>query len=249
MNNTELPKILITGKFTLEDLIVSVSESTRKIDPDTESKLEGIWEEKIKHAQENGKNCYNGLSYRLNSIQEKDSKIVLDFGIIEYKVRDGLIAVPEYYDLPEEYYRKGCFTCSSVKTSDGKYIMVELSGKSMNPNTTDLIGGIMETDISMNTGSDIFESLYKEFTEEADIKKEDIKECYLNTIYFAHGTNIAFYFETTLGVSSVDLIERFKNNKDADIKSLCIYTRDEYLDALKKHNSLNKQIVGNLLQI
>ncbi len=44
--------------------------------------------------------------------------------------------------------------------------MVESSGKSMNPNTIDFLGGIMERYVNMKTGNDIFESLYKELREE-----------------------------------------------------------------------------------
>src|SRR5689334_21873928 len=102
-----LPKILIQGKFKPEDIIVSVSESTRKIDPAIEGQLEAIWNAKIKKAEENGQICYNGISYRLNSIKEDAGKILINFGTLEYKVRDGLIAIPEYSNLPEEYYRKG----------------------------------------------------------------------------------------------------------------------------------------------
>src|SRR4051812_5413586 len=97
----QLPKILVQGKFKPEDLEVSVSESTRKIDPKVEAQLQGVWEAMQKRAEEKGKVCYNGLSYRLNTFEEKAGKIHLNFGIIEYKVRDGLIAIPEYFNLPE----------------------------------------------------------------------------------------------------------------------------------------------------
>ena len=220
-DNMNLPKILVKGKFRPADLVVSVSPSTRKIDSQIENQLDGIWEEKLKKAQEKGQNCYNGLSYRLNSIEQQD-KVILDFGILEYKVRDGLIAIPEYFNLPEEYYRKGCFTCSSIRTSDDKYLMAELSGKSMNPNKVDLIGGVMETNIPMTLGDDIFESLYAELFEEAGIEKSDISDCYLQTIYLAQGTNIAFYFETILNIDSTELLERFKKTK-MQILSLFAY--------------------------
>lgn len=245
----ELPKILVTGKFQPSDLEVSLSESTRKIDPNIEARLDEIWEIKKKKADEAQKLCYNGISYRLNSIQENNGNLVLDFGTIEYKVRDGLIEIPEYYNLPKEYYRQGCFTCASIKTSDGYYVMVELSGRSMNRNTIDLIGGIMETNIGMNRGEDIFESFYKELAEEADIMQEDIQDSYLHSIFLTYDTNIAFYFEVLLNVSSTDILERFEKNKDADIKSLCVYTREEYLDVLDNHRSLNKKFTAKILQI
>ena len=245
----DLPNILLTGKFEPRDLIVSISQSTRKIDPTIERQLESIWEERIKRAKENGQNCYNGNSYRLNSIQERDGKVMLDFGIIEYKIRDGLIAIPEYYNLPQEYWRKGCFSSASIKTSDDRYLMAELSGKSMNPNKVDLIGGVMETNIGMKTGDDIFQSLYNELEEEAGIEKKDIQESYLQTVYLASGTNVGLYFEIVLHVSSEELLERFKDNKDADIKSIRVYTRDEYLHELENHSSLNKQLTAKLLKI
>ena len=245
----ELPKILVSGKFKPNDLQVSISESNRKIDPIIEGKIEAVWEVKKKKADAEGKVCYNGISYRLNSIQEKDGKIFLDFGTFEYKVRDGLIAIPEYFNLPEEYWRKGCFSCASIRTSDDRYLMVELSGKSMNYNKVDLIGGVMETNIGMTTGDDIFTSFYNELEEEAGIKEDDIKESHLHTIYLASGTNVAFYFEITLNVSSEELLERFKKNKDADIKSICVLTKEEYINVLKNHSSLNKQFTAKILKI
>ena len=245
----ELPKILIKGKFKPDDIIVSISESTRKIDPFVESKLDAIWEKKLEHAKETGKKCYNGLSYRLNSFGEKNGKLILDFGILDFKTRDGLIAVPEYFELPEEYFRKGCFACSSVRTSDDKYLMVELSGKSMNPNNIEQVGGIMETDVLMKSGDSVFECLYKEYEEEIGVKNSDIGDCFLQTIYLADKTNIAFYFETILKISSQELLSRFRDNKDADIKLICSYTKEEYVDVLKNHNSLNKQFTVGLLSI
>lgn len=239
----------MSGKYSPDDLWVSLSESTRKTHPDIEIKLEAIWEAKKKRAEENGQVCYNGISYRLNSVQEKDGKVILDLGTFEYKVRDGLIAIPEYFELPEAYHRKGCFSTSSVKTSDGLYIMVELSGKSMNENIIELIGGIMETNIQMTSGRDVFQSFYDELEEEAGVKEKDINESYLKAIYLEARTNVGFYFEVLLNVSSKDLKERFKENQDVDIQALRLFTRTEYIDILKNHRSSNKHFIATILSI
>lgn len=245
-----LPQILVSGAFSPEDFVVSVNESTRKIDPAIEGQLDALWEAKKKKADEDGKNCYNGISYRLNSIQERDGKVTVDFGTFEYKVRDGLIAIPEYFDLPEEYYRKGCFSTATVRTSDGLYVMAELSGKSMNENTVDLIGGIMETNITFASGTDVFRSFYDELEEEAGIREEDIQECFLKAVYLEARTNVAFYFEVIVNPSSEELQKRFEKNQDEDIRTLCFYNREEYIDALENHRSPNKQfIVRQLLKI
>ena len=139
------PEILALGKYMPSDLSVSVSKSNRKIDSIIEGKLETIWETKKKKADKNGQICYNGLSYRLNFLKKLENKIALNFGIIEYKLRTGLVVIPEYFELSEEFYQKGCYTGATVKTSDGRYLMVELSEKSMNLNGIDLLGGVIET--------------------------------------------------------------------------------------------------------
>ena len=245
----ELPKIIASGKFAPEDLIVSVSPSNRRIDPSVEAQLETIWNEKVKMAEEAGKVCYNGVSYRLNDIEEKDGKVLIDFGTFEYKVRDGLIAIPEYFDLPEEYQRRGCFSTATIKTSDDLYLMVELSGKSMNENKTDLIGGIMETDIDMTTGADIFTSFYNELAEEAGVHQSDIRENYLNSIYLTYRTNVGFYFEVTLKIPYQEIQARFKNNNDIDIKSIRSFSRDEYLDTLNSSQNPDKPFIAKILTI
>ncbi len=245
----ELPKLLVSGKFTPEDLIVSVNPSNRSTDPSVEAQLENIWNEKVKKAEEAGKVCYNGISYRLNGIQEKDGKVLIDFGTFEYKVRDGLIAIPEYFNLPEAYHRRGCFSTATIRTSDDLYLMVELSGKSMNENKTDLIGGIMETDIEMTTGADVFTSFYNELFEEAGVHQSDVSENYLNSIYLTYRTNVGFYFEVTLKIPYREIHARFKNNNDIDIKSIRSFSRDEYLDTLNSSQNPDKPFIATLLMI
>lgn len=243
----ELPKILVRGRFAPEDLVVSVSESNRKIAPAIESQLDALWEAKKKHADENGKICYNGISYRLNDIQVRDGKVVVNFGTFEYKVRDGLIAIPEYFELPEVYYRKGCFSTATVKTSDGLYIVAELSGKSMNENRTELIGGIMETNITFQSGADIFQSFYDELKEEAGVEVGDIATCDLTAIFLEESTNVGFYFEVTTTVSSNDVLERFQKNQDQDMRALRMYTLSEYQDILDQHRDPSKKFIARRL--
>lgn len=245
----KLPKILVSGDFCPDDIIVSLSPSNRKIDLATEAQLENIWNEKVKKSEEAGKTCYNGISYRLNSILENDGKVVVDFGTFEYKVRDGLIAIPEYFNLPEEYYRKGCFSTATIKTLDKLYLMVELTGKSMNENVIELVGGIMETDIEIIAGQDVFKSFYKELAEEVGVTETDIDTAHLNSIYLEHRTNVGFYFEVALKIPYEELLKRFSDNKDIDIKSVRAFSRDEYINTLNTHRSPNKPFIAGLLTI
>lgn len=242
-------QILAAGKFHFADLVVSVSESTRLIDTAIERQIEQLWQAKLKKAEENNQHIYNGLSYRLNTLRQEGNVLKLDFGVNDFKTVACLIEVPGYFELHPDYYRKSCHTLATVKTSDDKYIMVELSGKSMNVNSVDFLGGVMETNIPMTSGEAIFESLYAELAEEAAVQRADIKDSYLSLVYLNPKTSIGFYFEVTLNISAAALLERFTSEvSDADIHSLKAFSRSEYIDVLQKHN-VNKQFIAEHVQI
>ncbi len=243
------PIILVKGHFKPENLFINVSESNRKINQKIESQLENLWREKEHKAKEKGQRIYNGLSYRLNSLKSEGEKISLDLGMFDFKTRECLAEAQGYYETPEEYWRKGCHTLATVKTSDDKYLMVELSGKSMNKNRTDFLGGIMETEPPIKSGEDLFESLYRELEEEAFIKKENISNSFLVMIYINPSTNVGFYFEILLNITSVQLKQKFDNEtKELDIKSLKVMSRQDFINQLKNHN-LNKQFLAGHIEI
>jgi len=238
---------LAHGNFSPEDITVTVSPSNRKIDPNTESKIDIFWEEKVKKAKANDQLLYNGLSYRLNAFAEKDGKLSLDFGIFDFKTRECLPEVPGYEELGEDYFRKGCFTSATVKTSDDKYLLVELTGKSMNRNQVDFLGGIMETEPPIKNGQDIFVSLYQELEEEAFIHRGDIQEAKLKLLFLNSRTNACFYFEVALALSSKDLQKRFdQQTKEVDIRSLKIYSWEDYIPQLKQLNENKKFIAESI---
>ncbi len=185
----------------------------------------------------------------MNFLKVEHNLLLLDFGVFDFKTRECLIEIPGYYNLDQDYWRKGCHTLATVKTSDNKYVMVELSGKSMNNNVIDFLGGIMEVEPPIKNGKDLFLSLYKELEEEAFITADDIRESYLKLVYINSKTNVGFYFEIFLKISSQDLQERFDSHrKELDIRALKIMSQLEYVDVLKNHNE-NKQFIATQIEI
>ena len=99
-------QVLALGKFRPEDLLVSVSESNRKISPAIEAQVDALWEATRERAASEGRVCYNGTSYRLNTLSVEGDTIKIDFGLLEYKAREALPSIPGYFDLSDEFYRK-----------------------------------------------------------------------------------------------------------------------------------------------
>jgi hypothetical protein len=232
------PKLLVKGNFTFDNLIVSVSSSNLVLLDSVKNDIEKIWEKKLKEAKEKNLNLYNGETYRLNSLKEENGKVYLDFAILDFKTRFGLRRVLPKIDFDETMYRNGCYVGATVKTSDDKYLMVKLSGKSMNRNTNDVLGGVMETNIEMNSEY-IFNVLHTELQEEAGVEKSEIKNTILKGIYQGMYTNIGFYFETELSISSDEILRRFELNTDVDVAGIEVYSYREYLKVLKNHNENN----------
>lgn len=87
------PKILSSGEFSPDDLSISISPSNRMIDKKIEDEIEKVWKRMMMRAKEKGLNLYNGISYRLNSLEQKGKILKIDFSTFEYKVRDGLVAL------------------------------------------------------------------------------------------------------------------------------------------------------------
>lgn len=243
-------KVLALGKFFPEDLFVSVNESTRKINSAVEAQVDSLWESKKEKAVEEGRTCYNGISYRLNSLEKKDSKLFIEFGLLEYKARSTLQMISRYLNLSEEYHHHGSYSGASVKTADNKYLIVELSGKSMNTFTVDMLGGIIEKPPEIENGEDVFDCLYTELEEEACIKRTDMREFYLRSIFLTPNTHSCFYFEVILQIMSEEILKRFAlETEDKDIKSLKALSKEQYFDFLKNHESHTKQFISEIITV
>ena len=156
--------------------------------------------------------------------------------------------IPDYFNLPDEYFSKSCSTLASIKTSDGFYIMITLTGKSMNIYMTGLVGGIMETSLKFSNGYDVFNSLYKEINEEIGFTFYDISEIYLRSIFLERNTNVCF-FEIMLKIDLDKVINIFNKTKDIEIESIQSFEKDSYLEKLNNHKNKNNNPIAQILNI
>lgn len=241
------PQILAQGTFAPETISVSTGQSTRKVHTAIEARVESLWQEKLTQAQANNQLCYNGGAFRLNSLTVQENALSLDFAEIDFKTFSCLESLPEYYELPAEYYCKNCHTSATVKTSDDRYLMIKLSGRSLNHNTIDLLGGVLESNCKLGSGSDLFASQYKEMREEGCVLESDIAQSHLRVVYLGQRTSVGFYFEVVLNKSSAEISRQFeREHLDPDVHTLLHVSRDEYLSHLKNHTSPNKRLLAGV---
>ncbi len=243
------PKILLKGNFLPEDIVTDWNEeSNREIHLPIEDQIETEWGKILANAQEKGFHIYNGRNCRLNNFHCVDGKLFLELAPIEFKIRESLIRIPGYFSLPESFFRKGIFCSANVETSDGKYVFVQLAGKSLNPDRYEMLGGILETEDFSDTKSiDIFQCLYKEMLEEAGLYNADIKQTVLKAILLDENTNIGFYFQSKLHLTSEEVDRLFRENvTDPDIANLLFVSKEKLVSQLMSMNPV-KHLIASLI--
>lgn len=244
------PKLLLEGNFLPEDISIHWNDvSNRKIYIPIENQIESEWQKILAHAEKNEFHIYNGLNCRLNDFSYSLGKLSLELAPIEFKIRESLIRIPGYFSLSEPFFRKGIFCAANVETTDGKYVFVQLAGKSLNNAPFEMLGGILESEDFKDTQSiGIFECLYKEMFEEAGLQSIHIEKTILKAMFLDRMTNIGFYFETKLLVSSQELQTIFERDvTDPDIASLLFVPKEKLNDQLMSMNE-NKQLIAKIIR-
>ncbi len=248
MNLKKTPHPLFVGHLQGSNVNITIEESNLILSKEIEVDIERRWSEKIKEAEEGNLNLYNGMSYRLNDWSCVLDRLDLKLSVFDYKHRHALVCMSREGSIDEGKYRhNGCYVGATVITSDNKYVMVKLSGKSMNPNKTDLLGGIAETNVKCNSGQYLFDILHEELREEAGLEINEVDSSVLRMMYASQSGHIGFYFEIRLLLSSGEMEERFADNQDIDIAHLLFYEKSEYVNALRRHGS-SKNLIADCFE-
>jgi hypothetical protein len=235
------PRILARGTFLPGDIDVTYNDvSNRATTPEIERAIDEHWEVFFREAKAAGKSIWNGVTYRVNDLKvADDGKLNVEFAPIDFKTRESVLSIPNYYELPERFWRKGATVGSFVKTVDNFYVFVALSGRSVsmaNPNKkVSLIGGVLDEDVPVRASKDIYETMYKEFEEESAVPRDRVKRCILDSVYLSPSTNIGFHFIIDLFETKEEVEARFKaESQDDDIAGLLFVAEADMPAQLRK---------------
>jgi len=241
------PKVLAKGRYYPKDISISYKkESNRKIDKSLELKVSQKWEEMLKEAKSKGKLIYNGESYRLNNLTETNCKLHFEVSKFRYSTRRPIREFPEELEkLGEDYYSRGLAIGGFIKTTDDLYIFGKRSGKTMETNSEDFIGGIVD-EVDLKTGEDIFKLNKREIFEELNITSAEIADIYLVGVVSTGVANVVIISQTFLNVDSEHVNQLFDKRKDSEMKSLRFVKEKDlktYLKGLGGHKNAVVELI------
>ncbi len=234
-NAMKLPKVLLKHSAKIEDLVVSFNpNSTRKSTGDIDQLIEAEWQSALMFAQREDRKLWNSVTYRLNACSVLDGKVVLDLGLTDYKTYIGLRGYDLISELGEEYLTKTVYLESLLVTTDGFYVLGELSGKTMETQSVDTIGGVLShSELEVTDAGDLKTALLTEFKEEANIPEQYVDSIQLTGITLDEGYKVGIHFVTRLTITSDRLKSLFSEGTDSELKGLVFVPSDEIFEYLK----------------
>ncbi len=218
------PRKLCEGVFYPENILLNFSNLYKiKIDQNIEIKIKKSWNKYKKKKISEGGIIWDATTYRLDflDIMERDMELFL--GEVKFSKRIGARDyLDEIFKLGNEFYPNGIFLSSIIQTSNNKYIIGEMSGKTISQSKFDLIGGVLSKDEKcIKTSNDIFNELLKELKEEVDINQSEVIDIYLRSIIQTEKMQVCFLFFVNINLNSQMVSDRFlSNNEILDIKFL-----------------------------
>ncbi len=245
--NSSLPQVIFEGEYSQNDITAEILDSQFFQDERFQEDISTMRNEKEEEAKIKNLNFYNGISYRFVSYHPKEKKVILEK--IDFKNRWGSIQLIRNKTIDEYHYRhNGCFAWAHIQCSDGKYIVLKLNGRSMNTNTFEIVGGMVEK-LEYTIENIIFDTIYKEVEEEILVTRSEITSCVFKSGFFWIQWHVGFHFNITLNIPSTEIFSRAKNIKDKDIEEVIALSKEEYITFLKEHNSKNKNFIIRYLDL
>lgn len=214
------PSILIKGPFNRANVNVSYNPvSNRKKDPELEKKVEAMWIKMQNEAKKNGKLIYNGGSYRLNGYEIKNGKLMIEVSKFKYSTRRPIREFEDKLErLGPDYYSKGLATGGYIKTADDWYVFGIRSGKTMENNSEDFIGGVLDAiDLSK---MHIFDHNNSEIKEELNISMSSIKDVSLLGLVSTGTCNIIMVLFSNLTLTKKDVRDCFTKEGNIEMRDL-----------------------------
>lgn len=224
--------ILFQGKFSKNDVICKFNEaSSRKIDPIIEKKAQIVWQKTLLEAKEKGKKIWDQPVYRLEKYEAARKKCKLEFSTIPFSIRSS------FKDYTEDLIKKGSgylpmatYSSIFIETASGSFVFGEKSDHYMANRKFTYIGGVFNRSEEKNEQIDIFRESENEVKEELEVASTDITYFRLLGAFRSESLNVGFIFYCKLKLTDKELMKKFEDRNDNELKSLFFVKRDKVRD-------------------
>lgn len=235
------PRILSNKSFNKDTYTIVHTKSSLNLNDIEKEKIENNWKQFI---QESETKQWNGTYYRMENIQDILPGLKqLSISTIKYsEVR----SLKDDEELSKRYSANNIGTASLIKTIDNYFIFGIRNINSSSRSKKDLIGGgLQESELVVNTFSDVFRNEIKEIEEEIGLKEKDIKDIQGIGILQSGYSNVLFIFHTQLNIAKEEVQEIFNKNKDDEMVKL-EYIKEEMLEEYLKDMSDYRPLITEL---
>lgn len=213
--------ILARGCYRPEQLLVRYdTRLTMPITPESQARMDELWQRKLIEARSTGKRLFDAPLYRYISLKQEVETLALTLGNTSYK---------EYVTTRERSAYQAhkepgnpLAVCSVVETSDGYILLDRRQGVDVYNGRYHVIGGFFERDLdtSEQQQPDPWAAIRREIREETGIQVSDIERQYcLGVVYDTTMPHAELCFLTRLHISRDEVVGQRQPEED-EIKEL-----------------------------
>jgi hypothetical protein len=208
----EVVEILFDGSWSISDVSILETTSSRIISDEIEELAQKSWETSLFQAKKRGQKIWDSLIYRFEDSQVKNETLRLSVSTIKYSTRVGMNKLTDYVQsLGYSYAPRGMFSSCLVRTKEGKYIFIKKSNKYWTDKKMSWVGGVFsQNEVSLTHGEDLFKAVKNEINEEIGVPHEYLEGIKLHFGFLTRNWNVCLLFKINLALT-IDEIENYYN--------------------------------------
>ncbi|MBI4100242.1 hypothetical protein HY439_00675 [Candidatus Microgenomates bacterium] len=229
-------KMLVTGVFGPEDVVVEMTHRRMPKNPELEKKIEEEWAPKA------ALGWFPGPCSRLEDFDLKDDKLILTVGDTDFREYTGSRDLATFRQYGFKCVSNPISASSVIVTCDGKIIIGQkISGDALG--SIDAVGGYVhpEKDADSQGVVDIFKAARREIIEETPISEDEISQLLCLGVSYEY-TGLCHPVVSFIAVTPLTSDE-IKNRESEELRLIAVEpekvpdSSDEHYvqDVLKKH--------------
>lgn len=242
-------EIVVNKNYSFENIKIVVNNEWFSYEPEIQSQIDKLWEEKVKESEEKWSKLWDWNNYRLVDYKIDDWILLLEVWFVKYRnIWASSIIIDQINNLSKKNRWNGMFVAWLIKSKDNYYILGERSWRYLRKEwELEVLGWVLQPDdIIVNTVWDIYSCLLKELKEEGWIDKIHIID--KKFLWIIRGTNLNFWliFFIELNLNKEQIIEKFNESNDLEMKNLVFVNESEIEEFLNNESIKDWEIVNNL---